>query len=200
MMSRYIDRSRDAPRGSRKRSFAWLWSRFGDLLDELREDENERSIQQALGFSKQPTVGGAPAKAAPKGPKSQGQAKPPPVLISKPESEGASDVAGVPARKGGKGKQDIVSKSPQKPSVTKPPPKKQATNPPVCIFWKDGNCTYGDRNRCRFSHPKDTTPAAPAKSDPKPKAKSSVPASVAILAASLGPRVPAQQRPQMFMV
>ena len=187
MMSRYIDKIRDAPRGSRKRSFAWLWSRFGDLLDELREDENERSIQQALGFSKQPAVGGAPAKAAPKGPKSQGQAKPPPVPISKPKIEGASDVAGVPAHKGGgkggKGKQDIVSKGPQKPSVTKPPPKKQATNPPVCIFWKDGNCTYGDR--CRFSHPKETTPAAPAKSDPKPKAKSSVPASVAILAASI---------------
>ena len=47
-MRRHIDRIKDSDANSRKRSFHWLWCRFGEYLDELKEDANQESIKRSL--------------------------------------------------------------------------------------------------------------------------------------------------------
>ena len=39
--------------GSNKRTFAWLWCRFAEYLDELKEDINQESVKKSLASAKQ---------------------------------------------------------------------------------------------------------------------------------------------------
>ena len=53
-MRRHIDRIRDSGVNSRKRSFGWLWNRFGEYLDELKEDANQESVKKSLTTTTKP--------------------------------------------------------------------------------------------------------------------------------------------------
>ena len=47
-MQRIIDKVKDSPQTSRRRTFGWLWEQFSDHLAELREDANERDFKEAM--------------------------------------------------------------------------------------------------------------------------------------------------------
>ena len=48
MIQRHIDRVKDAPPDSYRRSFDWLFDKLKTVLWEIREDQNEESIRAAL--------------------------------------------------------------------------------------------------------------------------------------------------------
>ena len=47
-MSRVIERIKESPTGSNKRSFKWIWAKLTERRNELKEDQNEQSIREAL--------------------------------------------------------------------------------------------------------------------------------------------------------
>ena len=49
-MTRTIERKRikESPKGSSKRSFQWIWAKLTEHLNELKEDQNEQSVREAL--------------------------------------------------------------------------------------------------------------------------------------------------------
>ena len=54
-MRRHIERIKDSATTSRKRTFAWLWCRFGEYLDELKEDVNQESVKKSLTTTAKPS-------------------------------------------------------------------------------------------------------------------------------------------------
>ncbi|CAE7436520.1 unnamed protein product, partial [Symbiodinium sp. CCMP2592] len=66
-LARVIERIKESPKGSTKRSFSWIWSKLTEHLHELKEDQNEQSIREALlGKTTKPQEKATPAKPAPK--------------------------------------------------------------------------------------------------------------------------------------
>ncbi|CAE6921679.1 RE1 [Symbiodinium sp. CCMP2592] len=62
-LARVIERIKESPKGSPKRSFSWIWSKLTEHLHELKEDQNEQSIREALlGKTTKPQEKATPAK------------------------------------------------------------------------------------------------------------------------------------------
>ena len=138
MLSRTIDRVKDAKPGSIRRTFEYIWSGLEEVLAEVREDRNEQALRDSLyEESKQkqkadakaspgkPTSAAAPTKAGPKDngkAKGQGNNKPPKAPSkAAPVVPDASQGGGEGANKGkGKGKgggKDSKAKPPKPPAA-----------------------------------------------------------------------------------
>ena len=183
-MRRHIDRIKDSDANSRKRSFHWLWCRFGEYLDELKEDANQESIKRSLTTNAKPrdpkdpkpqasALASSPAKtepgvkAAPAPPPKASPNLPP--KKSDPKGKGKGKGKGDKAKAKGKGDRDQGGQGSSKDA---PLPKAKSKAP--CIFFRQGTCNRGDG--CPFSHDvidEEQTPKskAPVKANAAPKSK-----------------------------
>ena len=161
-MRRHIDRIKDSDANSRKRSFHWLWCRFGEYLDELKEDVNQESIkrslttnakqrdpkdskQQARALASSPAKTEPGVKAAPAPPPKASPNLPP--KKSDPKEKGKGKKKGDNAKAKGKGNTDQGGQGGSKDSKDSMP---KAKSKAPCIFFRQGTCNRGDA--CPFSH------------------------------------------------
>ena len=109
-MRTHIDRIRDSGVNSQKRICGWLWNRFGEYLDELKEDANQESVKKSLTSpavkpkpdAKQPTPA-LPTSPAVTEPKAKAAAAPPSKASPKPPPKNPK---GGDGKATGKGKGD----------------------------------------------------------------------------------------------
>ena len=192
LLSRAIDKVKDAKAGSTKRTFSWLWTQLVELLDELREGANEASIRDAL---IKPKVKGTPAPKKDDVPKSEPPTPANPAPPSKPKKEGNGAKG-----KEGKGKGDNKGKgkagNPKQPSGKPKAPgggkgkdtkgegkgngKTQTPKATVpCLFFPKGTCNRGEN--CPFSHEVSNTKAPATKAQGASAAAKSSAAAVALM-------------------
>ena len=172
-MTRTIERIKESPKGSSRRTFQWIWAKLTEHLNELKEDQNEQSVREALlgktakqekatPVKPEPKTKATPANPAPaaKQPKGKGKGKGEAKGNDTQQNQGTQDEGNKPkAKPKPKGKPKATPKT-----STEPGPK--ATIP--CKFHAQGNCNRG--SSCPFSHetpksgqPKAKSPAATAK-------------------------------------
>ena len=172
-MTRTIERVKESPKGSSRRTFQWIWAKLTEHLNELKEDQNEQSVREALlgktakqekatPVKPEPKTKATPANPAPaaKQPKGKGKGKGEAKGNDTQQNQGTQDEGNKPkAKPKPKGKPKATPKT-----STEPGPK--ATIP--CKFHAQGNCNRG--SSCPFSHetpksgqPKAKSPAATAK-------------------------------------
>ena len=169
-MRRHIDRIRDSGVNSRKRSFGWLWNRFGEYLDELKEDANQESVKKSLTTTTKPNnpKGGSDrasalaSSLAKPDPAAKAAGAPPPKSTPKPPPPKNPKGKGGDTK--GKGKGDNKAKGKDGKGQGGPKDTNPRSKAP-CIFFPQGTCTRGDS--CPFSH--DVVDGSPA---PKSKAQS----------------------------
>ena len=166
-MRRHVDKIRDSAMSSKRRSFGWLWRRFSEYLDELREDANQDSIRKAFSSQKlsrkeqrQQAAAAAAAKAAAV-PKAPPPTKSGDTVAAQPAAPPKKPTKGTPKGngKGGGGKTKGHEEQPKTAA--------KAKYKAPCLFFPTGSCTRGEN--CPFSH--DTAEAVPHKAKPKAQAK-----------------------------
>ena len=188
LIQRHVDRIKDASPTSHRRSFDWLFGKIKTALWELREDQNEDSIRNALSPSKPQKDRDKPkgANAATvEGEKDSGSSKAMPSQEAKPKAKQPGKGDGK-----GKGKKGEKPKGPPPPSKAQPTPKAKASSeskgkPTVpCLFYPKGTCNRGAE--CPFAH--GGTSAAKEKAKPS-KAAPAAKATVATVLASSASQV-----------
>ena len=188
MIQRHVDRIKDASPTSHRRSFDWLFGKIKTALWELREDQNEDSIRNALSPSKPQKDRDKPkgANAATvEGEKDSGSSKAMPSQEAKPKAKQPGKGDGK-----GKGKKGEKPKGPPPPSKAQPTPKAKASSeskgkPTMpCLFYPKGTCNRGAE--CPFAH--GGTSAAKEKAKPS-KAAPAAKATVATVLASSASQV-----------
>ena len=157
-MSRVIERIKESPKGSNKRSFKWLWAKLTEHLNELKEDQNKQSIREALLGKTAKQEKAAAAKPEPK-PKSTPANPAPAAKQPKGKGKGKGEGKGNKAQEG-RGSQDEGHEPKPKPKhKPKPKPKPKAKDTPErpgpkatvpCKFFPQGTCNRGAN--CPFSH------------------------------------------------
>ena len=173
-MTRTIERIKESPKGSSKRSFQWIWAKLTEHLHELKEDQNEQSVREALLGKTAKQEKATPAKPVPKTkatPANPAPATKAPKGKGKGRGEGKNDDA--QQRQGTHEEGNKPKAKPKPKGKPKPKPKDsgepgpEATIP--CKFHAQGNCNRGAN--CPFSHettqsgqPKAKSTAATAKS------------------------------------
>ena len=154
-MRRHIDRIRDSGVNSQKRSFGWLWNRFGEYLDELKEDTNQESVKKSLTTTAKPSnpkdgsgrASALPSSPAKPDPSAKAAVAPPAKSSPKPPPPKSSKGKGGDAK--GKGKGDSKAKGKDGKGQGGPKDSKPKSKAP-CIFFPQGTCNRGDS--CPFSH------------------------------------------------
>jgi hypothetical protein len=202
-LHRVIEKIKDSPSRSQRRTFEYLYRKLNESIRDSREDENSTAVQRNL-ISR---VGGTPGKPEPKGngkgkkgdtsnpkdggkggrSKSRGRGKrgdktPKGDRTDPPQGE---KCAGKGKGKKGEGKgADAKAKAKADPKG-KSLPKRDASRPPltdeqkaniVCRFWKQNNCSDA---QCKFAH------------------SEKVPGSMALVKV---PGIPAKLKPQRYVV
>ena len=187
-MRRHIDKIRDSAVNSHRRTFAWLWCRFGEYLDELKEDANQESVKKSLTSptkpkdpkdTKGPTAALASSPAKPD-PSAKAAAAPPSKAAPKPPPKHPK---GGDGKAKGKGKGDGKAKGKEGKGQGGPKDSKPRSKAP-CIFFPQGTCNRGDS--CPFSHDViDGEPAPKGKAQTKATAAPKVKTAAAVAFASL---------------
>ena len=187
-MRRHIDKIRDSAVNSHRRTFAWLWCRFGEYLDELKEDANQESVKKSLTSptkpkdpkdTKGPTAALASSRAKPD-PSAKAAAAPPSKAAPKPPPKHPK---GGDGKAKGKGKGDGKAKGKEGKGQGGPKDSKPRSKAP-CIFFPQGTCNRGDS--CPFSHDViDVEPAPKGKAQTKATAAPKVKTAAAVAFASL---------------
>ena len=187
VIQRHIDRIKDSSADSHRRSFDWLFGKIKTALWEMREDQNEESIKNALSPSRStPKEKEKPraANAAKVGNEDKDSGEPKAMPAPKAKSKASS-----PGKGDGKGKGNKGDKPKGGPATSKAQPsasKAKASDPPKakpsvsCLFYPKGTCNRG--SACPFAHV--DAPAAKDKAKPTSKAAPAAKATVATVIAS----------------
>ena len=196
MIQRHIDKIRDSSPTSNRSSFKWLLGKIKSALSELREDQNEDSVRNALSPSKRQKEKdkskGANAATVDEE-KEAGSSKAMPSPKAKPKAK-------QPGKGDGKGKGNKGDKPKGPPPASKAQPTPKAAGPAEakgkptvpCLFFPKGTCNRGAESPFAYVD----TPAAKE----KPKASKAAPATAKATVATLPLLSRAvQARPQVLL-
>ena len=184
LIQRHIDRVKDASPDSHRRTFAWLFDKLKTALWEIREDQNEEAIKNALSPSK------GPKDTKPKSANAAKVGEEKDTELSKaaaaPKVKPKAPPRGAGKGKGKEGKGDAPKgppppKNPQNPAKdkSKADPKGKPSVP--CLFYPKGTCNRG--SECPFVHV-DSKASAKEKAKQPSKAAPAAKATVATVLAS----------------